>query len=220
MNLAARVKNLFVNPRGEWQVIEGEKHTVQDLYTGYVMILAAIPALCGFVGLSLVGVGAFGATYRMPLAQGVAYMAMNYLFSLGWVYAFAMIIEALAKGFGAQKDFHQALKVAAFSPTAMWIAGVFSIVPSLSIIGTLVGLYSLYLLFLGLPTVMKAPEDKALPYTVVVIIVAIVLEVLVAALTALAMPAPIRGFSDASGAAPLGATKSGRGPRAWRRRRP
>ena len=194
MNLAERVKNLVVQPKAEWQAIEAEKHTVQGLYTGYVMILAAIPALCGFVGLSMVGVGVLGSTYRMPVAPGVAYLAMTYLFSLAWVYAFAMIIDALAPGFGARKDFPQALKVAVFSPTAMWIAGAFSVVPSLSIIGTLVSLYSLYLLYLGLPIVMKALEDKAVPYTVVVIIVALVLSVLVAVFTALAMPAPIRGF--------------------------
>jgi len=194
MNLAARVKNLVVNPRGEWQAIEAEKHTVQDLYTGYVMILAAIPAVCEFVGLSIVGVGVFGATHRMSLAQGVAQVAITYLFSLGLVYAFAMIIDALAPGFGARKDFSQALKVAAFFPTAAWVAGIFYVVPSLSIIGTLASLYSLYLLFLGLPIVMKAPEDKALPYTVVAMIVAIVLAVIVTVMTSLAMPAALRGF--------------------------
>jgi len=194
MDIADRVRSLVVRPKAEWQAIESETHTVQDLYTGYVMILAAIPAVCGFVGYSLVGVGVFGATYRMPMAQGVAFLAMSYLFSLAWVYAFAMIIEALAPGFGARKDFAQALKVAAHAPTAAWVGGVFSLIPSLSIIGTLVSLYSLYLLFLGLPIVMKAPEDKAVPYTVVVIIVALVLAVLVAAMTSLAMPAQIRGF--------------------------
>ena len=194
MNIVERVKNLAAQPKAEWQAIEAETHTVQDLYTRYVMILAAIPAVCGFIGYSLVGVGVFGATYRMPLAYGVALLAMSYLFSLGWVYAFAMIIEALAPGFGARKDFAQALKVAAFTPTPVWVAGVFTIIPSLSIIGTLVSLYSLYLLFVGLPVLMKAPEDKAVPYTVVVIIVAIVLAVLVGAMTSLAMPAPIRGF--------------------------
>jgi hypothetical protein len=41
---------------------------------------------------------------------------------------------------------------------------------------------------------MKAPEEKALTYTVVVIIVAIVLWAVVAILSGLAMPGRMRGF--------------------------
>jgi len=88
----------------------------------------------------------------------------------------------------------QALKVAAFTATPTWIAGVFNIIPSLSIIGSLLSLYSLYLLFVGLPILMKPPEDKALPYFVVVILAAIVLSVVFFVVASLAIPGPVRGF--------------------------
>lgn len=194
MNIVERVKKLVLQPKHEWQVIDGETHTVQGLYTQYVMILAAIPAVCGFIGLSLIGIGVFGATYRVGIAAGVAHMVVQYLMSLGMVYLMALIIDALAPHFGSQKNFNQALKVAAFFPTAAWIAGVFSIIPSLGIIGSLLALYSLYLLFVGLPILMKTPEDKSIPYVVVVIIAAIVIAVVIAALIGLTMPGPVRGF--------------------------
>jgi hypothetical protein len=194
MNIVERVKKLILQPKQEWSVIDGETHTVQGLYTQYVMILAAIPAVCGFIGLSLIGIGVFGATYRVPIASGVAHMVVQYLMSLGMVYLMALIIDALAPNFGSQKNFGQALKVAAFMPTAAWLAGVFSIIPSLGIIGALLSLYSLYLLFVGLPILMKTPEDKAIPYVVVVIIAAIVIAVVIAALIGLTMPGPVRGF--------------------------
>jgi Yip1-like protein len=194
MNLVERAKKLILQPKQEWQAIDAEPHTVQGLYTGYVMILAAIPAVCGFIGLSLIGIGAFGQTYRVPIGAGIAHMVVSYLLSLGWVYVLALIIDALAPNFGGQKNFIQALKVAAFCPTPAWLAGVFSIIPSLSIIGTLLSLYSLYLLFLGLPILMKTPEDKTIPYIVVVIIAALVLGVVIATLAALAIPGPVRGF--------------------------
>ena len=194
MSIVERVKKLILQPKQEWQVIDGETHTVQGLYTQYVMILAAIPAVCGFIGLSLIGIGVFGATYRVPIAAGVAHMVVQYLMSLGMVYLMALIIDALAPNFGSQKNFLQAFKVAAFMPTAAWIAGVFSIIPSLGIIGALLSLYSLYLLFVGLPILMKTPEDKTIPYVVVVIIAAIVIAVVIAALIGLTMPGPVRGF--------------------------
>ena len=35
------------------------------------MILAAIPAVAGFIGLTLVGVGGMGVSYRLPILSGV-----------------------------------------------------------------------------------------------------------------------------------------------------
>ena len=189
MNIVERVKNIIIKPAQEWDVIATETHTVPGLFTGYVMILAAIPAVSSFIGFCVVGI----AGYRMPMAYGLAHLVVSYVLSLASVYVMALIIEALAPQFGGEKNFMQALKVSAFFPTAAWIAGIFSLIPLMSILGIL-GLYSLYVLYLGLPRVMKAPEEKAITYTVVVIIVAIVLWVVVAILSGLAMPGRMRGF--------------------------
>lgn len=193
MNLVDRAKNILLKPKEEWAVISAEPHTVQDLYTGYVMILAAIPAVASFIGFSLIGISTFVGSYRWPITTGITHMILQYVLNLGWVYVLALIIDALAPNFGGEKNFMQALKVSAFSPTAMWLAGIFSIIPAIAILG-IVGLYSLYLLYVGLPLLMKTPAEKAMPYTVVVIIIAIVLGLIVGALSALVVPSPMRGF--------------------------
>lgn len=193
MNLVDRAKKILLQPKSEWAVIAAEPHTVQDLYTGYVMILAAIPAVAWFIGFSIIGMGMLGVSYRVPITSGVAHMVVSYVLGLGWVYVLALIIDALAPNFGGEKNFLQALKVSAFSPTAMWLAGLFAIIPALSILGIL-GLYSLYLLYTGLPPLMRVPPEKAVPYTVVVIIVAIVLAIIVGALAGLVVPGPVRGY--------------------------
>lgn len=193
MNLVDRAKNILLQPKSEWQAISAEPHTVQGLYTGYVMILAAIPAIATFIGYSLIGVSSFMGTYRWPITSGIAHMILQYVLSLGWVYVLALIIDALAPNFGGEKNFIQALKVSAFSPTAMWLAGIFSIIPLLGILGIL-GLYSLYLLYTGLPVLMKTPPEKAIGFTVVVIVVSIILWIIVGALAALVVPGPMRGF--------------------------
>jgi hypothetical protein len=193
MNLVDRAKNIILKPKEEWAVISAEPHTVQDLYTGYVMILAAIPAVAAFIGYSLIGMSSFVGTYRWPVTSGIVHMVVSYVLSLAMVYVLALIIDALAPNFGGEKNFMQALKASAFAPTASWLAGIFSIIPVLSILG-IVGLYSLYLLYTGLPVLMRTPADKAMPYTVVVIIVAIVLFVVVGLLAGLTVPGPMRGF--------------------------
>ena len=42
MNLFERVKNILLQPRNEWPKIASETATVQSLYAGYILILAAI----------------------------------------------------------------------------------------------------------------------------------------------------------------------------------
>ena len=194
MNLAERVKNLLVSPAREWAAIKDESHTIAGLYTQYVMVLAAIPAVASFVGLSIVGYSGFGPTYRVPMAAGVANMVLSYVLSLGSVYLIALVVDAFAEKFAGEKSFMQAFKVAAFFPTAAWLAGAFYVIPALSILAVLGALYSLWLLYTGLAPLMSVPEDKSVAYTAVVVLVAVVLMVVISVVASLAIPARTRGF--------------------------
>jgi hypothetical protein len=189
MNVVERAKKLLMAPRQEWDVIAGEPHTIQELYTQYVMILAAIGPVATFIGFSLVGVGG----YRVPIGAGIAYMVLNYILGLGAVYVLALVIDFFAPKFDGKVGPDQAFKVAAFSPTAAWLAGVFAIVPALSVL-SIVGLYSIYLLYLGLPRLMQVPEDKSIPYLAVVIIALVLIMVVMTIVASLAIPSPLRGF--------------------------
>src|SRR6185503_956259 len=82
MNLVDRAKKILLQPKTEWPVIAAEPHTVQGLYTGYVMILAAIPAVASFIGYSLIGVSMLGTSYRWPITNGIAHLVVSYLLSL------------------------------------------------------------------------------------------------------------------------------------------
>jgi hypothetical protein len=98
-----------------------------------------------------------------------------------WVYVIALLIDVLAPSFGAQKNFPNALKLSVYSHTPAWLAGIFLIVPGLGFLRSL-GLYGLYLLWLGLPPLMRAPRDKALLYAGAVVLCAVLLVVVIGAL--------------------------------------
>ena len=184
MNLVDRAKNILLQPKQEWVVIEAETTDTKTLYTSYAMILAAIPAVAGFIGMSIIGYGSLlGVSIRVPIAQGLAVMVVLYALALGGVYVLALIIDALAPNFGGTKNMNQALKLAIYSATASWLVGIFSLIPGLSILG-LLGLYSLYLLYTGLPVLMKVPDDKAMTYTLVIVLCAIVIAVVIGAISA------------------------------------
>jgi hypothetical protein len=175
MALMDRVKNILLTPRTEWEVIDAEPTTVAALYKGYVIPLAAIGPVAQAIGFSVFGMPVpFLGTYRTPVGTAVTQAVVTYVLTLVAVFVLALIIDALAPTFNGTANRIQALKVAAYSYTASWVAGIFLLIPALSLLSIL-GVYGLYLLFLGLPILMKAPKEKAMGYTVVVIIAAIVL---------------------------------------------
>lgn len=181
--LVARAKNLLLQPSATWDDIDREPATVSGLMTGYVMILAAIPAICGTLGMVLFGVGAFGFNYRPPLVWALGQGLLTYALSLGMVFVMALIIDGLAPSFGGTKDRIQAFKLAAYAPTASWVAGVFGLLPALAVVALLGGLYSLFILFKGLPKLMKVPQERAGGYFAVVLVIAIVVSFVIAMIT-------------------------------------
>ncbi len=177
--LFERVKGILLKPSETWDRIDGEPASVGGLYRSYIIPLAAIPVVFGLIGMLVFGIEGFGITIRPSPVWLVVQAIISYTLALAMCFVMALIIEALAPNFGGTKDRLQAFKVAAYAPTASWVAGVFTLVPALSPIAILGGLYSLFLLYKGLPKLMKTPEDKALPYTAVVIVVAIVVSLVV-----------------------------------------
>ncbi|MDR1995554.1 MAG: YIP1 family protein [Azonexus sp.] len=171
-----RIKNILTTPKTEWQVIAAEPATVTDLYKNYIVIVAAIPAIAGFIKGSLIGHSAFGVTVRTSIGSGLTGAVIGYALSLAMIYVMALIIDALAPTFSGEKNQIQALKTATYALTASWIANIGLLVPWLGILIVLAGVvYSIYLLYLGLPVMMKCPPEKSAGYTALSILCAIVL---------------------------------------------
>jgi Yip1 domain len=185
MNLINRVQSILLKPKATWPIIEAEPASVGSLYKNYVMILALIPAIGSFIGLSVIG---YGGGFRAPIISGVVTMAMGYLLSLVMVFVQALITDALAPAFEATKNQASALKLSAYGSTASFIGGIFNLLPQLSFIGAVVGLYGIYLFYTGLPVLMKCPPKKTIPYTLAVVVCAIVGGVIVAWVLALLRP--------------------------------
>ena len=171
-----------------------------SVVTSYVMPLAAIGAIAGFIGGSLVGMSLpFLGTYRVPITTGLAGAVFTFVIAIVGVFLLAFIINALAPTFGAQKDANKAFKVAVYSYTPAWIAGALQILPALAVVGLIAALYGLYLLYLGLPALMKCPPDKAAGYTAVVVVCAIVFSIVMTSVGGLIVaPVAMSGLGSAS----------------------
>ena len=172
MNLVDRAKNIIVSPKTEWPVIELEPTTPKDLYLGYILILVAIGPLAMLIGSLFHG---FFGFFTM-----IAYVIVVYLFTLVFTYLYALLANFLAPKFGGISSTPQALKLVVYSATAAWVAGIGQIVPILGGLIALAGaVWTIYLLYLGAPVMLKVPLERAAAYVATLIIVAILIGAIV-----------------------------------------
>lgn len=182
MDIVARAKNLILSPKTEWVVIAAEPvANPTDLIKSYAVPMAAIPAICGFIGSALIGAFLFNnmpGMMHFSLGRLLVGAVIAYVLGLLGVFIIAKIIEMLQPSFGAPADPVAAMKIAVYAPTAMWLAGIFTLLPPISFLGIL-GLYSIYLLYVGVPIVGRVPESKAVPFILVLALLGIVVNIVI-----------------------------------------
>jgi hypothetical protein len=126
MVIVERVKAVLFTPETVWQAIEPEPGDPAYLFTKYVAILAAIPAVCRFIGISIVGVSIpMVGTFRDSIGFGLVEAIVFYVLAFVIAYVMALITNVLAPIFRAQKNQPNALKLVVYSMTPIWVVGVF-----------------------------------------------------------------------------------------------
>jgi hypothetical protein len=184
-----RLKGILLQPGSTWKAIDGEFTKPAALYKGWVLPLALIGPLCGAVGTLAFGLN-FGVVgfYRLPIQNILTLAAIDYVLGVVGVFALSIIVSLLAPTFGGQRNDVQGLKVAAYASTAWFVAGVFQLLPQLALVRILVSLYSAYLLFSGVPIVMKPAKDQAMGYAIVAVLGAVVVALIILAIHTAFMP--------------------------------
>ena len=169
MNAALRAKSILIDPRAEWQAIERENDDPAYVLTRYVTLFAIIPSLFGFVGACLIGaVAQSGAIVRTPLLDGLFGAIFGYVTACASVLVIALFIQVLAPMFGGRRSFDSAFKLAVYSYTPFWLAGIFLLAPGLRFLIVL-SFYGIYLLWKGFPRLMETPRARVPAFTAVIV---------------------------------------------------
>jgi hypothetical protein len=186
MSIVARAKNIILKPTDEWNVIAGEPATVGGLFTGYAMILAAIPLAAGIIftgalGINAASLGGMGGG-AMELGFGViaAMAVVGYVFSLVTLFVMSFLVNAVSSSFNGKSDMVQSTKLMTYASTPTWVAGLVGWIP---ILGGLISFaaiaYVVYLIYLGLQPVLGVPKEKVAGFTVVIVLIYVVLTVII-----------------------------------------
>jgi hypothetical protein len=188
-DVVRRALNLLLHPAETWDAIEAEPDTIERLFKYWVLPLAAIPVLGRMAGaLSFGSLGSFeifGVRFYHPNVIAVLGDAVaRYALTLISVYLLALVVDQFAPQFGGERNRTQAFKLVAYSGTAAWVAGAFMLLPTAGgVFALLGGLYSLYLLYVGLPKLMRSAPVFTLNYFALTLVAAIVMWIVIGAAT-------------------------------------
>jgi hypothetical protein len=173
MNTARRATAMLFDPRAEWARIEQESGSGEAyVLSRYVAVMALVPAVFGFIGRSLIGVIVpGGAVVHVPIFGGLFGAIFDYAMACATVLLLGLTIGLAAPLFGRRRDFGSAFKLAVYSSTPVWLAGIFLVLPGLHFL-TLTGCYGAYLLWLGLPRLMQAPQRRSHRFAVLIVMAA------------------------------------------------
>lgn len=169
MALLDRVKNIILKPKEEWLVINNETPPGASLIFTYLLPLALIAAVATFIGFSFFITAGFGMEYGLILALIVLIQIVVS------VYVNALVTDALAPSFASEKNLGKSIQLVVYAATPAYVGGILNIIPFIGWLGSLAGgIYSIYLLYLGLSVMKKTPEDKVPVYLIVIIAVLII----------------------------------------------
>jgi len=193
-NLVQRVINLLTKPKEEWTVIATEKPDAIQLIGGYALILALIPAIASLIGYGLIGISPFHSI-TLGIKQGL----MQLFSAVISVYVLSFVIDGLAPSFDSEKNIGKSMQLAVYSFTALWIAEILLILPAIGWLGILAGgIFSIYLLAIGLPALKGTPKDKVVGYVALIIIASMVilaiLQLILLAILGLIFVGSLAGF--------------------------
>ncbi|WP_395644743.1 Yip1 family protein [Terricaulis sp.] len=175
--ILSRAYGLLREPKKEWVQIRDEITTIPNILIGYVAPLAAIPVVCDWIGSALFSRG-LGGQIGDALVRGV----VTWVVTVALVGFLGVLINAIAANFDGDRDDLAAQKVAAYSLTPTFLSGVFSLWPPLWWLSLFALAAMVFLIYRGLPILMKAPEERAMAYTATVTIATVVAGILLFAL--------------------------------------
>ena len=175
---------IIKSPLTELKKVKSEQLSKDYLIKQYIAILAIIPAVAYIIGMGFVGINmGFLGGFKLPLQTAIVGGVLTYILSIVGFYVTGIVINTFAPNFASKQNENQAMKLAAYAYTPVLLGGVFNIIPMLGVIGLLFALYGLYILYLGVPLLMETPNDKALTYTIVIIVAMVIIYAVIGAIT-------------------------------------
>lgn len=176
-----RTKYFIINPGKAWEVVHREERPMKFVRGSFFMPLIILVSVSAFLGSMF-----FINTTLKPMYSVLAAIT-TFLFLYLGVYASAFIVREIMRALDLGHDFLVAFKLVAYSMAPIFLSLTVSrLFESLLFINVL-GLYGLYIFWIGMETMINPPDHKKLPMIIATVvsmlIILLLLQVILSKLT-------------------------------------
>ena len=171
------IAGILKDPKNEWALIEEEHYSAKTVFLTQISILAAIPAIALYIGVTQVGWSVAGQeSVRLTSASALGSAVLFYFAMWGAVAFIAACMHWMEKTYGGEVSLDECLVLTTVTATPLFLSGISFLLPILWLNVAVAGValvYSVYLLYSGTSRVMKIDEDRAFMFASSVLTVAL-----------------------------------------------
>jgi hypothetical protein len=176
-----RTKYFIINPGKAWEVVHREERPMKFVRGSFFLPLIILVSVSAFMGSMF-----FINTTLKPMYSVLAAIT-TFLFLYLGVYGSAFVVREIMRIMGLGHDFLVAFKLVAYSMAPIFLSLTISrLFESLLFINVL-GLYGLYIFWIGMETMLNPPDSKKVPMiiatVIAMLIIFLLLQVLLSRLT-------------------------------------
>jgi hypothetical protein len=177
----SHVWGLLTHPEMEWKAIRKEQCTITKCYCSHVLLLAAIPAIAGYIGTTQVGWQVTAReVHRLTPDSALQIAVLFYFTMLVAVFTIGKLIQWMGQTYGSKQGLSPCIALAAYTATPLFLIGAMLLYPLLWL-NLLIGLpalaYTVYLLYTGVPIMMGVPKERGFLFASAVLAVGLVMLV-------------------------------------------
>ena len=168
---------LMFAPTKAWQAIADDAPSTGKVLSLHTILLALIPAVCWYIGVTQYGWDVAGETMRLTAASALPMCIMFYLACVGGVIFLGFMVQWMSTTYGDKANLSQGIALISYTATPFFLAGLLGLYPILWLdiaLGMAVACYCIYLLYAGVAPVMHVAREHGFLYASAVFAVALV----------------------------------------------
>ncbi len=181
------VWGLFSHPDREMHVIRSENETVSHHYTHHVLLMAAVPVICAFIGTTQIGWDFDdGNIVKLSWTTGLALAAVFYALMLAGVAVMGRVIYWMARRYPQRPSLAHCMVFAGYVATPLFLSGIVALYPIVwlcALVGPLALFYTGYLLYIGIPTFLNINKEEGRSFSGSTLAIGVLLLEVLLALT-------------------------------------
>ena len=173
---------MLFRPQATWSALALESDSKIKSRLLLILLMAAIPPLGFYYGTTQVGWHSGGELTKISAASAIPLMVLFYLALVASVVVIGLMTHWMSKTYNAQSFPIKGMVLIGMANTPIFLAGLLAFYPVWwfdIFIATAACCYTIRLLYLGVPKLMKVPEDLGMLYASALFAVALVYAVVV-----------------------------------------